>query len=55
MMDDPAAKLSPTERWVLAFQRQGLTVEQIGQRTLLSPFSVRVFLENAERKLRDGF
>jgi DNA-binding CsgD family transcriptional regulator len=48
-MDPP--KLSPKERWVLAFERLGLTPEQTGQRMLISPYTVRVHLENARVKL----
>ena len=47
--------LSPRERWVLHFRRLGLTPEETGRRMRVSPFAVRASLENAERKLRDGF
>lgn len=46
-------KLSPKERQVIELSSQGLSVEQIGQRMLLSTFAVRVFLENARVKLHD--
>jgi DNA-binding CsgD family transcriptional regulator len=43
--------LSAKERWVLYFTSQGLTPEQVGRLLRLSPFAVRVFLENAQIKL----
>jgi DNA-binding CsgD family transcriptional regulator len=46
-------RLSPKERRALELLSQGLSPEQIGQVMLLSPFAVRMFLENARLKLHD--
>jgi DNA-binding CsgD family transcriptional regulator len=50
-MTPATPRLSPKERWVLHFQRLGLTPEQTAQRMRVSPFTVRVHLENARVKL----
>jgi DNA-binding CsgD family transcriptional regulator len=44
---------SPKERRALELLSQGLQVEEIAQRMMVSPFFVRVLLENARLKLHD--
>ena len=46
-------KLSPKEQRALELLSQGLQVEQIAQRMMVSPFFVRILLENARMKLHD--
>jgi DNA-binding CsgD family transcriptional regulator len=45
--------LSPKERRALELLSQGLQVEEIAQQMVVSPFTVRVLLENARVKLHD--
>jgi DNA-binding CsgD family transcriptional regulator len=44
------ARLSPNERAILALLDLGLSYAEIGQRLLMSEFTVRVHLENIELK-----
>ena len=44
-------KLSPKERRVLELLGQGLQVEQIAREMVVSPYFVRVLLENTRVKL----
>jgi DNA-binding CsgD family transcriptional regulator len=46
-------KLSPKERRALELLAQGLRAEQIAKQMVVSPFTVRVLLENARVKLHD--
>jgi DNA-binding CsgD family transcriptional regulator len=50
-MDPAIEKLSPKQRRVLELLLQGLGVDQVGQQLLLSPHSVRMFLQGAAEKL----
>jgi len=50
---DPFSSLSPKEHQALELLAQGLTVEQIAQQMVVSPYTVRIFLENARGKLHD--
>lgn len=49
----PLSLLSPKERQALELLSQGLTVQEIARWMVVSPFAVRVFLENARAKLHD--
>jgi DNA-binding CsgD family transcriptional regulator len=46
-------KLSPKERRALELLSQGLQVDQIARVLVISPYFVRVLLENARLKLHD--
>jgi RNA polymerase sigma factor (sigma-70 family) len=52
-MDPALQSLSPKERQAVELSAQELSVEQIGQQMQVSPYAVRVFLENARVKLDD--